>query len=326
MKITKQIQVNKNRGYKMWKFLIVALSSVTLFSCSSIVYEEGMKLGMTKEELFKNPFLGEPQITDKYGENDEVLYWDKHALIFENGILKNKFKVDLNQSFHFEVSSESLFGEDPKDKIATIFPSVTGMSKDDLEFRKVESIVASILRENGYKISDDLNKVDTIVFVNYGISVPNVVAQTWSEPVYDYVPAQSLSTTHKISNQWGQNLGSVTSETTQNGGYGSLQYRGERLNSTTVKSYIRHLTIEGANYKHYKQTNKIKNFWKVTAKSEGSSDDLNKVIPALALSAKYLIGKDSNGKVSNVIYLVDPRLGTLTNSKRIPASEEIKNK
>lgn len=311
----------------MLKFLIIVLSLVTLFSCSSLVYEEGMNLGMTKEELFKNPFLGEPKSIDKYGENDEVLYWDKYALIFENGILKNKFKIDLNgKQLFFEVSSESLFGEDPKDKIATIFPSVAGMSKDDLEFKKVESVIASILKENGYKISDDLNKVDTIVFVNYGISAPNVVTKTWSEPVYDYVPAQSLSTTHNINNQWGQNIGSVTSETKQNGGYGSLQYKGERLNSTSSTSYVRHLTIEGANYKHYKQTNKIKNYWKVTAKSEGRSDDLNKIIPAMALSAKYLIGKDSNGKVSNIVFEMDPRLSTLTRPDRIPASVESKNK
>lgn len=303
--------------------LLTLLAVLTMSGCATIEMERerfrSVKLGMNKEQVFN--IMKQPKKASRWGKETHYS-WDDVVVVLESGKVVNKSSLELHQKYLIE--AESFLGTLPNKKIAKILPSVKGMTKDDLEFGPVKNIVANILKENGYEISEDENKIDTIVFVNFGVSDPRTETKTWTEPVYEYVteqPQQS-STTHNIYNQYGQNLGQVQSNTSYGNPYAvavpKRVYRGERTNSVTITKYISHFILEAANYDHFKKNKTNKNYWKVITISEGNSNDLRRKLPYLGIIAKQLVEFDSRGKQKGYVYANDPRADFLSDDQTVP--------
>ncbi|WP_338637703.1 hypothetical protein [Spirobacillus cienkowskii] len=286
--------------------LVLFFFIIFLNGCVTIHLERArskkVELGMNEEQV--HSILGRPHHVLRWG--NEVLYsWQDVVVVFENEKVVNKASFELNKRFQIQV--EGFVGNIPVKKLTTIEPSVEGITKDSLEFLPVKNLVVKILKENGYKVTEDKKKIDTVVFVNFGVSAPKT--KTWSEPVYDYVirqPQQS-TTTHKVYNYYGQNLGEIKSQTTSGNPLPELVYRGERINSIDITTYVRHLILEAIDYKHFLKTKNIKPFWKVSVISEGGSNDLRKILPYLAVIARQIVEKDTYRKLNGFIFEGDPR-------------------
>ncbi len=321
----------------MNKIFMNILILLLLTSCAEMQLEaERSRLttiqdGMSKDQVLQ--VMGQPTQDLKFA-NEEVLGWLGTVVVLNEDVVVNKVNwADKNVSM-FSAKIESLNGEEPKKRVAKILPSVKGMNRNDLEFQNIKKVVGSMLQEKGYTLSENDKEVDTAVFVNFGISEPRTETKTWTEPVYDYVaqqPQPTANTTANVYNQYGQNLGSVTSQTTYGNPYAinipQPVYRGERTHSATNTTFVRHLVIEATDYKLFLKNKEIKQFWKLTAISEGSSGDLRKVIPYLALASKGYIEKDSGSMISATVFSNDPRIQSLIagvpsmKEKRVPASK-----
>lgn len=268
--------------------------------------------GMTKWHVLQK--MGEPNRSDEFG-NNELIFWDVGAVVLYNDKVIHKVSSSDDSVTRYEIDVNSFNGDQPLKRVAMIESSVKGLSKNDLEFQGVKKIVRSMLLEKGYRITEDSKNVDTIVFVNFGISDPKTDTQTWTMPVYDYItqqPIRNTNTTYNVNDQYGQNVGSINAQTTYGNPYQvnipKPVYRGETTHTSKRTTFMRHLIVEGVDYQYYVKNNKIKNFWKVTAKSTGSGGDIRKVMPFLALASKEYIELDSGSTIKTIFFSNDPRV------------------
>lgn len=296
-------------------------------ACSSIPIERersiNIQSGMGKQDVVD--IMGLPKNIQKWNTEHHYI-WNDIVVIFENDKVVSKASNELHA--RYAIQTEAYHITTPEKRIAIILPSVKGLTKDDLEFLAIKPIIENILDSNFYQITEDESIADTIVFVNFGVSDPKSVTQTWSEPVYEYITPKSpqpTTTTHNVYNSYGQNLGQVESTTTQGNPYQvnlpQAVYRGERIQSKTTTSYTRHLIIEATDYKEFKASGRIRNYWKVITTSEGESNDIRKVLPFMGVITRQIVETDTGGKVNRSIYANDPRAKNLNRTNRVPANK-----
>lgn len=308
-------------------FLPFAIS--LLLGCEHMRLQQEMsnldqiKNGMTKSEVFA--VMGRANDNYKFGL-DEIWFWNNAVVSFNNSKVVNRA---TKESTKFELEVESFAGEDPKRRFATILPSVQGMTKNDLEFIAIKKGVQALLEANGYTISEDSKLIDIVVFVNFGVSEPQVETKIWSEPVYEMqMPLQSpqANTTSNVYNQYGQNVGSVQSQTNYGNPYAvsipQQVYRGERTRSEKITTFNRHLVLEAIDYQNFLKTKEMKPFWKVSSLSTGSSNNFRLILPYLLISVSSYLESDSNGKVKALLFENDIRTKQNVWLKRKTASEK----
>jgi len=316
----------KESSMKNMKFFLqLFLMALFLSSCSAILLQsekenlKKIKIGSTQEEVIN--LMGTPERVT-YSFKDVMLKYIESLIVLENNQVIYTSSPAGHWNLHVEV--ESFVGDLPKKRIAKILPSKKGVTSNDLEFLSIKRVISKSLSEKGYSVSENDKTIDTIVFVNYGISDPKVEVKTWSEPVYDYVATpsqQSSQTTHQLYNQYGQNLGQVQSTTNHGNPYAVNMpqpvYRGERMQQETLTTYNRYLIMEAVDFHEFK-INKadLKYYWKVTTTSEGKSNNLTEKIPYLASISTRYIEKNSNGKQKGTIWDNDPRAIRLLSSDK----------
>lgn len=299
----------------MKRTVIAIFLSFFISGCASMMKESErsdfnqIQKDMAWQDVYK--IMGQPKKIYSFGE-EQALEWEYTSVHLSRG----KVVAKMFEGIGYDIKIQALTGEAPKSRRARILSSVEGMDQNSLEFAEVKRLVGAMLTARGYSVTDG-KEAEVAVFVHFGISDPITKTVQWTEPVYNYVPGNSQlassTSSHQIQNQYGQNIGSIQSQTTyrQTPDYGHMAYAGERTRSFQKTTYVRHLILEAMDVPHYLKTKEMKPLWKVTARSEGASGDMRKVLPYLAQASIQFIEKDSGGLIDAFEQDGDPRVKVL---------------
>ncbi len=303
---------------------------LALGGCSSVPSKEkfqSVQPGWSYFEVVN--YLGEPTFESQFGRQEQ-LHWDGQRKSNYSVLLENEKVVatpDLLKGA-VNISGQSFVGgKKPLKKIAKVLPSVKGMSVSDLEFVAVKKMVESALKSHGFRFSENDSELDTIVFLNFGISEPKTTTLSWAEPVYDYEPGTSptypATTTHTFYNKNGLEAGRVESKNNQidYGTSGKYVYKGQRQRSLQTTAFVRHLVVEAVDYSSYKSQKDLTFFWKTVVLSEGGSANLHRVLPYMVLATRLLVDQESDGRIETAFAVDDPRVRIFRSTNaRTPAS------
>jgi hypothetical protein len=155
-------------------------------------------------------------------------------------------------------------------------PGNPGINKNDLQFKEFSSYIQAALNTRGFNLTQDLSKLELIIFVSYGVGAPENHLSTYNIPV------------------WGRN--GISSSTVQGNTithkptYGVTGYVS---NTTSTRTYSRYLIVEALDYRHFTSTGEVASIWKTTIESRGTTEDLRVVIPFLVNGAQRYFGVDT---------------------------------
>lgn len=187
----------------------------------------------------------------------------------------------------YKIKVDSITGPTMSPKKFKIIPGK--ITSNDLRFKELASIAAEALKLDGF-VQDNKSPEINITLV-YSVGRPQVHSDVYSTPTYGTVNSQ-------VINNWGQNVGSVSS-------HGQT---GTRTNSDTYTTFERKVVLKAFSAKTKEE------LWETTITSKGSSDDLRELFPYLVFAGVKFYGKSQ--KESVIIKDKDPRAEAL----RAPAS------
>lgn len=204
------------------------------------------------------------------------------------------------------------------------------VNENSLQYIEFSDYIRKILNSKGYIETTNWDDADLMIFFSYGISDPQTFQATRSVPVWGKTGISSVNTTSQTTGSgYGSVYGSVigSDNTAYGSAYGSSSgssttttrtnvtpsfgVSGYRQQTSTYTKYFRYVTLSSYDLNEYKANEKEKIAWNTNITSEGSSDDLRKVIPYMVAVAASYIGKSSGEKKSLEIYVDDERVNQL---------------
>jgi hypothetical protein len=167
-----------------------------------------------------------------------------------------------------------------------ILPANPGVQVTDLQFQEYAMEVARALVARGYEPAKTPDEATVLVMMAWSISAPQSHTQTRmvgsmqqqqvvdgvSPPAAPGLPAQVRSHTE---------FQPVQTPTVE-----------------TVTSYVRQVSLKGFDQAAYRQDKRVKELWQMTLTSEGSSNDLRAVFPALVAAGQPYLGKGTPKSVT----------------------------
>lgn len=182
------------------------------------------------------------------------------------------------------------------------------VNESNLQYIEFSDYIKKILASKGYTETQDWDEADLMIFFKYGISDPETFQQTYAVPTWGQTGVSSTTTRGNVNvNPYGNNI-DYNQTTTSNPTYGIT---GTRNVSQTYTKYFRYVTLTAYDLNLYKENEKEKIVWNTIITSDGSSDDLRKVIPYMVTVGASYIGKSSGEKKSLEIYGNDERVNQL---------------
>jgi hypothetical protein len=175
----------------------------------------------------------------------------------------------------------------------------------DLEFQEASGQLRNALKVSGFNVGSSVNDPpDVVVLTEFGISEPKVSTdiQTANRGAWVEKPTG-------LKDASGKPVVSRTYETV-----------GTSVQASTTTTYVRRLTAVAYDFRAYKQGQQVQ-LWKVSATSEGPSNDLRTALPVLMAAARPYFGKSSGKQVSvtlkeNAPEVVAVRTGVLSAKSR----------
>lgn len=302
--------------------VLFLVASLYLSACQTGERVRDVKLGSSKVSALET-VDNSPREIISAADGDEIYRWDLGSIIFRNNevvckLSRNTVKVPISVNSYNELETKS--------KRIVILPGRESLNPNSSEFASASRMLAKILAARGYEIVSKEDSADVLLFFNFGISEPQKHSKTWTTPVYNYTPNQnpgSSQSTYAVSNQYGQPLGTVQGKTQYNyDSYGTYSYAGERTHHEEWETYIRFVDLVAIDKTRLAEKNGTNQLWKVTAVSEGQTDDLRLILPFLLISAEGFIETDSGGWATAPKYFGDIRVDRL--SDRTPSSQNKK--
>lgn len=182
------------------------------------------------------------------------------------------------------------------------------INESNLQYIEFSDYIKKILASKGYTETQDWDEADIMIFFKYGISDPETFQQTYAVPTWGQTGVSSTTTRGNVNvNPYGNNI-DYNQTTTSNPTYGIT---GTRNVSRTYTKYFRYVTLTAYDLNLYKENEKEKIVWNTIITSDGSIDDLRKVIPYMVTVGASYIGKSSGEKKSLEIYGNDERVNQL---------------
>jgi len=196
------------------------------------------------------------------------------------------------------------------------------VNESSLQYIEFSDYIRKILSSKGYIETTSWDDADLMIFFKYGISDPQTFQATRSVPVWGKTGVSSVNTTSQTTGSaygsvygssnsaYGSASGNSTTTTTTNvtPSYGVTGYRQQ---TSTYTKYFRYVTLYAYDLNEYKVNEKEKIAWNTIITSDGSSDDLRKVIPYMVTVGASYFGKSSGQKKSLEIYGNDERVNQL---------------
>lgn len=171
----------------------------------------------------------------------------------------------------------------------TILPGNKNITADDLQFKEYAEYVSRALISKGMRPAEKIEEIDLAIFIEYGISTPQVTTSTRSMPVWGQTGTSSART-YGTLNSFG-NYSATTYYTPQ---YGVTGYRQV---TETETNYTRYLFIDAYDLQEYFRSKKDIQIWKVTVTSTDSRNDLREAIPFLVAGSMEHLGTSTGKKV-----------------------------
>ncbi len=193
----------------------------------------------------------------------------------------------------FITQVDSIAAPDTTNKTTYIlFPGNKNTSPNDLRYIEFKNYVNKALQAKGFK-ETNLDDADIAIFLTYGISDPNTEQYTYSVPTWGQTGVSS-STTYGTLNTFGNNA-TYSGTTTYTPSYGIT---GSTTHLGTRTTYFRYLDIGAYDLDEYRKTEQLKQVWKTTTTSTGSSGDLRQVLPVLVAASSQYLGTNTGKKLS----------------------------
>jgi hypothetical protein len=194
-------------------------------------------------------------------------------------------------------------GYESQKKNYILLPSNEGVDVNDLQFQEYSQYVKHALSRQGFIEATDFNSAEVAIFLRYGIGDPQATPFSFSLPVYGQTGGgmSTFSASTYGSGGYANTYGTISSMPTY-GVVGSQTYSGTRT------SYFRYMIIDCIDLEVYRRDKTMKQLWKTTVTSSGSSGDLRQVFPILVTASDQYIGTNTGKQVRLDLYENDSRV------------------
>ena len=203
-------------------------------------------------------------------------------------------------TFHVEV--DSIARQDLSSNLIEnyyILPADSQKKPDDLFFQEVVSAIKPYLEQKNIAVANDVSQADNVIMLDYGISAPIQNTESYMVPQRGIVGYDTYSygnSNYNIDGNYVYGQRNSTSYTSPR--YGIVGYKTEQRQYTT---YNRWITMTG-----YRLIGNPPNIgpqrWKISLRSEGSSNDFRKVLPFIISPLADTLCVNTEGVVKFAVY------------------------
>ena len=186
-----------------------------------------------------------------------------------------------------------------------LWPSIEGLSPNDLEFREYAQYIDRALASKGLRRIDDPSLADLAIFMNYGTGDPASVPYTYSVPVLGVTGGGtstiSLNTYDYGSGTSSQTTGLIT-EGTQIGVVGS------KIVNKAKTVYRQFLVLEAINLETYRSSQEVMPAWRTSVVSSDSNGDLRRAFPVMVAASALHMGTNTEKVIKVSLYENEDRV------------------
>jgi hypothetical protein len=183
----------------------------------------------------------------------------------------------------YTVSVDSITSHEPiPGKSCIVVPAEKNVSPDDLQFKEYIGYVRRALALKGYTLSDDAQKADISVSLDYGVMGPLQHNYTYSTPVFGQTGATATTV--------GDTYSSTTTVTPTYGVVGTQE------NTGTFVTYLMQIWLNAY------ETKQNKLLWKAEITSTVNNEDLRLVFPIMIAAASKYLGESTAQKLDVSLY------------------------
>ena len=205
--------------------------------------------------------------------------------------------------FHVNVDSISS-GEVTNDSKCMLLPAEPNDVANQLEYKEYAQYVKRALEKKAFKVTDNADEANVVVFLKYGISEPHESVYSYSTPVWGQTGISSSHTMGSI-HSYGGGMASYSGTTTYTPQYGITGYQSH---IGTRVTYTRFVILDAYDLERYKETNEEVQLWRTTATSTGSSGDLRLVFPIMVAASSEYIGENTGKQILLILFENDKRV------------------
>lgn len=169
-----------------------------------------------------------------------------------------------------------------------LIPADANLANDALQYSEYAAYVNRIMVDAGFQPGASYDDADIAVLFSYKLSDPETVTWTESVPIIGQTGISS-STTYGTLSLYGSG-GTFSSTTTHKPAYGVVGHR-ERTRRQTI--YHRFMQLDAYDVAKFQADQSMVHVWKAAAVSTGTSSDLRRVLPYMAVAMKPHLGASS---------------------------------
>jgi hypothetical protein len=188
--------------------------------------------------------------------------------------------------------------EAPTLKRFAIMPGNKGVSEFDLDFLETKDAVEQALLSQGFELAAKPDRAQILVFVSYGIGLPQTHTHSYQMPVYGQIGGGTSRVNSTVITP--QGISHVTGTITQQPVYGVTGYS---TKTSTTTTYTRWLRVDAINMSEYLKTKSIKSTWDTRMVSIGTNGDLRQIIPVMLRAGLPYFGKTSGQTIQTNVSL-----------------------
>jgi hypothetical protein len=177
-----------------------------------------------------------------------------------------------------------------------LLPGNKDTTPQDLQFQEYALQVTRALDHRGFVRTDSAADADIAIFVTYAIGDPTTHQYAYSVPVWGQTGTSSSRTTGTASTIGGTTTYNAT--TTYTPSYGVVGATSGTRNYTT---YSRFVVLDAYDVPYYLAKSEMKQVWRTTVTSTGSSGDLRLVMPFMLAAAEPYFGVNTGRQISVVL-------------------------
>jgi hypothetical protein len=214
-------------------------------------------------------------------------------------------------------------------KTYILLPYDSSISSNYLLFKELSFYVNKELDHKGYKLTQNFDSANCVVFLKYGTSSPQTFEKEVYIPIYGQTGISSSTTSGTGTLKYYPQKTEVnyTTETNYNSSFGVVGGRTIKTSETFYAHYMM-LSVFDKQTLHLDFNKSIR--WKLISKLVTKDHDLRRVFPLIVVGSDDYIGKNSFQNISSEVNLKDPRLNwllqgtSLSDEKKVILSDDEK--
>lgn len=206
---------------------------------------------------------------------------------------------------HYNIAVSGL-GSGPEAATYIVLPMMQGVDSTDLQFLEARRYLVAALNQRGFKEATSAQSADLAVFLAYGIGAPESHSYAYSMPVFGQTAGGT--TTISATSTGADGTVTTTGTVTTLPQYGVV---GSRTVAGQYTTYTRFAIVSAVDLSVYRSSQRIKETWRTTAVSSGSSGDLRLILPVLFAGAGPYLGTNTGQAILLRLGSDDPRIAEM---------------